>query len=158
MKQSIEEVKQILNQKGYIMLYPIASELLKINYKAIVEWSIECMKIYMSESKVDDRLKIDNYIQQLLSSQVDLQNIFTSALCKKIGMEIWNSSGREEIQVAISRLWSSISEFKDGRYIDSGIFYASVSVELLLPDNISDRQLLNRYLDTALLIDEKFKK
>jgi hypothetical protein len=154
MRQSVEKVEHILRQQGYIWLSPIASELFKKSYKVVVNWAIECMKIYISEAKVDDPSKINNYIQQLLNLQTDSHNIFTSDLCKKISMEIWDSSSREEIQVAISRLWWSIAAFKDGDD-KRGISEASMAVELLLPDNISDRQLLNRYLGTALLIDEK---
>jgi hypothetical protein len=157
MKQSVEKVEQILRQQGYIWLSPIASELLKRSYKAVVEWVIECIKIYISEAKVDDPAKINNYVQQLLNSQMDSQNIFTPDLCKQISIEIWYSSDREEIQVAISRLWSSIALFKNGDDRIS-IVDASGAVELLLAaDNISTRQLLNRFLDTALLIDDKYK-
>ncbi len=156
MKQSVEKVEQVLKQEGYVWLAPIASELLKRSYKTIVEWVTECIKAYILETRVDDPSKINNYIQQLLNLQIDSQNIFTSDLCKKISIEIWDSSGREEIQVAISRLWWSIAAFKDGDD-NRGISEASMAVELLLPENISDRQLLNRYLDTALLIDEKYK-
>ena len=155
MKQAVEKVEQVLKQEGYIWLAPIASELLKRSYKTILEWVTGCMKIYISETKVDDLSKISNYIQQLLNLQIDSQNIFTSDLCKKISIEIWDSSGREEIQVAISRLWWSIAAFKDGDD-KRGISEASMAVELLLSDNISNRQLLNRYLETALLVDEKY--
>ncbi|NJR32637.1 MAG: hypothetical protein HC778_07220 [Chamaesiphon sp. CSU_1_12] len=85
---------------------------------------------------------------------MDSENIFTSAQCEKISKEIWDSSGREKIQVAISRLWWSIAAFKDGDDM-RGISEASMAVELLLPDNLSDRQLLDRYLDSAILIDKK---
>jgi hypothetical protein len=80
----------------------------------------------------------------------------SSDLCKKIYAEIWYSSGMEKIQVAICHLWGFIAAFKDG-HSGSAIMEASASVEVLFLGNTPDPQLLNQYLNTALIIHEKYK-
>jgi hypothetical protein len=153
-KQVIENIKRTIEEKEIILLYPIAHKLQANHCESVIEWAIECIQIYSSETKVNDSSMIDKYIRQLRDSQIDSQNIFTSALCENISQEVWSLPDREEIQTAISRLWWSIARFKNGDD-ELGILEASRSVELLVP-YISEHQLLDRYLEAALIIYEKY--
>ncbi|MDY6940302.1 MAG: hypothetical protein SWY16_21940 [Cyanobacteriota bacterium] len=65
------------------------------------------------------------------------------------------SPRREEVKTAISRVWGSIGAFKAGEE-HFGIMEVIMAVELLLPD-LSDRHLLNRYLDAAIRIFEEYE-
>ena len=75
--------------------------------------------------------------------------------CNEIGREIWYIPGREEVQTAISRLFWSIEAFL-AEEEHGGIMQAIMAVELLLPD-LSDRDLLDRYLEAAVRIFEEYE-
>ncbi len=151
MKQIIENAKQTIAQKVILWACPIAQELQKYHYSLAIQWAIECIQIYSSEIKSDKLSKLNKYIQQAM----DEQNVLTSLQCHEIGLEIWYLPEREDIQTAISRLWWSISAFKDGdEYV--GIMETTRSVELVLPD-ISDHRLLDQYLEAALRIYEEYE-
>ncbi len=83
------------------------------------------------------------------------QHLLTPSQCLEISREIWYLPEREEIQTAIARLWGSIAAFKEGEE-HGGIMEAISAVELVLPD-ISDRRLLDRYLEAAVRICEEYE-
>ncbi|KJH69997.1 hypothetical protein [Aliterella atlantica] len=150
MRQTIENAKQAIAQKKYLWAYPIALKLQKYHYGLAIQWAVECIKIYSSEFESDKPSKLNKYIEQALDSQNDL----TPLQCSEIGREIWYLPEREDVQTAIARLWWSIAAFKSGdKHI--GIMEAISPVELL-PD-ISDRHLLDRYLEAAVKIYEEYE-
>lgn len=151
MRQIIENVKQTIAQKQILWAYPIARELQKYHYSLAIQWAIECMEMYSSEFESDKFSKLNKYIQQASDSQ----NVLTSLQCSEISGEIWYLPEREEIQTAIARLWGSIAAFKEGEE-HGGIMETTSTVELLLPD-ISDRHLLDRYLEAAVIIYEEYE-
>ncbi|MBD2247008.1 hypothetical protein [Nostoc sp. FACHB-888] len=151
MKQVIENVKQTITQKKILWAYPIADKLQKYCYSLAIQWAVECIQLYSSEIKLDKLSKLNKYIQQAMEEQ----NVLTILQCNEIGQEIWYLPEREEVQTAIARLWWSIAAFKAGEE-HGGIMEITAAVELLLPD-ISDRRLLDRYLDVALRIWEKYE-
>ncbi|MBD2248703.1 hypothetical protein [Nostoc sp. FACHB-888] len=151
MKQIIENVKQTIAQKEILWAHPIALELQKYHYSLAIQWAIECIQIYSSEIKSDKLSQLNKYIQQAVQEQ----NILTPSQCDEISREIWYLPEREEIQTAIARLWASIAAFRDGEE-QGGIIETTRTVELLLPD-ISDRRLLDRYLEAAVRICEAYK-
>lgn len=148
MKQIIENVKQTIAQKKILWVYPIAHNLQKYHYSLAIQWAIECIQIYASEIKSDKLSQLNKYIQQAMNSQ----NVLTPSQCLEISREIWYLPEREEIQTAIARLWGSIAAFKDGEE-HGGVIETTMAVELVLPD-ISDRRLLDRYLEAAVRIFE----
>ncbi|NEU78844.1 hypothetical protein [Nostoc sp. UIC 10630] len=151
MKQVIENVKQTIAQKQILWAYPIALKLQKYHYSLAIQWAIECIQIYSSNTKSDKLSQLNKYIQQALSEQ----NFLTPLRCNEIGREIWYLPEREEIQTAIARLWWSIAAFKVGEE-HVGIMEAISTVELVLPD-ISDHHLLDRYLEAAVIIFEEYE-
>nr|WP_322721613.1 hypothetical protein [Nostoc sp. ChiQUE02]MDZ8234715.1 hypothetical protein [Nostoc sp. ChiQUE02] len=151
MKQIIENVKQTIAQKEILWAHPIALELQKYHYSLAIQWAIECIQIYSSEIKSDKLSQLNKYIQQAVQEQ----NILTPSQCDEISREIWYLPEREEIQTAIARLWGSIAAFRDGEE-QGGIIETTRTVELLLPD-ISDRRLLDRYLEAAVRICEEYE-
>lgn len=151
MRQTINKVKQTVEQKRILWAYPIAQKLQENHYSLVIRWVGECLRIYASEFKPEKLSKLDKYIQQALDSQ----NSLTSLLCQEISREIWYLPEREEFQTAIARLWASIAAFKDGEE-DGGIMEAGAAVELVLPD-ISNRPLLERYLEAAVRIREEYE-
>jgi hypothetical protein len=151
MKQIIENVKQTIAQKKILWAYPIALKLQKYHYILAIKWAIKCIQIYSSEIKSDKLSKLNKYIQQAMEEQ----NVLTPLQCDEISREIWYLPEREEIQTAIARLWGSISAFKDGEE-HGGVIETTMAVELVLPD-ISDRRLLDRYLEAALMICEEYE-
>lgn len=151
MKQIIENVKQTIAQKEILWAHPIALELQKYHYSLAIQWAIECIQIYSSEMKSDKLSKLNKYIQQAM----DEQNVLTPLQCDEISRKIWYLPEREEIQTAIARLWGSIAAFRDGEE-QGGIIETTRTVELVLPD-ISDRRLLDRYLEAAVRICEEEK-
>jgi hypothetical protein len=101
--------------------------------------------------KSNKLLQLNKYIQQALEEQ----NVLTSSQCFEMSREIWYLPEREEIQTAIARLWDSIAAFKEGEE-HGGVMETTMAVELLLP-NISDRRLLERYLEAAVRIYEEYE-
>ena len=116
-----------------------------------IQWAIECIQIYSSEIKSDKLFKLNKYIQQAMEEQ----NVLTPLQCDEISREIWYLPEREEIQTAIARLWGSISAFKD-KEEHGGVMETTMAVELVLPD-ISERRLLERYLEAAVRICEEYE-
>ncbi|BBD59037.1 hypothetical protein NIES2109_18160 [Nostoc sp. HK-01] len=151
MQQIIDNIKQTIVQRKILWAYPIANKLQKYHYSLAIKWAVESIQIYSSEIKSDKLSKLDKYIQQAMDSQ----NILTPQQCLEISREIWYLPDREEIQTAVARLWGSISAFKDGDE-HGGIMEATMTVELLLPD-LSDRLLLERYLEAAVRICEEYE-
>jgi len=151
MRQTIENVKQTIAQKKILWAYLIALKLQKYHYILAIQWAVECIKIYSSEFGSDKLSKLNKYIQQALDSQ----NVLTPLQCLEISGEIWYLPEREEVQTAIARTWGSIAAFKSGEE-HGGIMEAISAVELLLPD-ISDRKLLDRYLEAAVKIYEEYE-
>ncbi|MEE3719724.1 hypothetical protein V2H45_23565 [Tumidithrix elongata RA019] len=151
MKQIIDTVKQNITQKRILWAYPIALNLKKHHYSLAIQWAIECIKIYSSEVNSDKLSQLNHYIQRVLSKENDL----TPLQCDEIGQEIWYLPEREEVQTAIARLWWSISAFKLEKE-HGGIMEAISAVELLLPD-VSNRCLLDRYLEAAVKICEEYE-
>ncbi|MEM9926311.1 MAG: hypothetical protein AAF915_21595 [Cyanobacteria bacterium P01_D01_bin.50] len=151
MKEILEHVKQTIVQKQILWAYPIVLKLQQNHYSLAIQWVIECIQIYSSEIKSDNFSKLNKYIQQV----IDLQNVLTTLQCNEISRELWYDPQREEIQTAIARLWWSIGSFKIAQERD-GIIQAVMAVELLLPD-ISNYRLLNRYLEAAIGISEKYQ-
>ncbi|MHC5736107.1 hypothetical protein [Nostoc sp.] len=151
MKQVIENVKKTIAQKKILWAYPIALKLQKYHYSLAIQWAIECIQIYSSEIESEKLSQLNKYIQQALSEP----NFLTPLQCNEIGREIWYLPEREEVQTAIARLWWSIAAFKVGEE-HVGIMEAISTVELVLPD-ISDRRLLDRYLEAAVRIFEEYE-
>lgn len=151
MKELIENVKQTITQKKILWAYPIAKELQKYHYSLAIQWAIECIQIYSSEIKSVKLSQLNKYVQQAIEEQ----HLLTSSQCLEISREIWHLPEREEIQTAIARLWGSIAAFKEGEE-HGGIMEAISAVELVLPD-ISDRRLLDRYLEAAVRICEEYE-
>lgn len=151
MKQLIENVKQTITEKKILWAYPIANKLQKYHYSLAIQWAIECIQIYSSETKSDKLSQLNKYIQQAMEEQ----NVLTPSQCLEISKEIWYLPEREEIQTAIARLWGSIAAFKEGEK-HGGIMETTAAVELVLPD-ISDRRLLDRYLEAAVRICEEYE-
>ncbi|HYW21936.1 MAG TPA: hypothetical protein VE956_22030 [Nodularia sp. (in: cyanobacteria)] len=151
MKQLIENVKQTIAGKKILWAYPIANKLQKYHYILAIQWAIECILIYSSETKSYKLSQLNKYIQQAMEEQ----NFLTPSQCLEISGEIWYLPEREEIQTAIARFWASIAAFKEGEE-HGGIMETTAAVELVLPD-ISDRRLLNRYLETAVRIFEEYE-
>jgi hypothetical protein len=149
MKQIIENVKQTIAQKKILWAYPIALKLQKYHYSLAIKWAIECIQIYSSEIKSDKLFTLNKYIQQAM----DEPNILTPLQCDEISREIWYLPEREEIQTSVSRLWGAIAAFKHGEE-HVGIMETTSAVELVLPD-LSDRRLLDRYLEAAIRICEQ---
>jgi hypothetical protein len=151
MKQVIENVKQTIAQKEILWAHPIALKLQKYHYSLATQWAIECIQIYSSEIESDKLSQLNKYIQQALSEP----NFLTPLQCNEISREIWYLPEREKIQTAIARLWGSIAAFKDGEDC-GGVIETTMAVELVLPD-ISDRRLLDRYLEAAVIIFEEYE-
>ncbi|MDZ7992964.1 MAG: hypothetical protein RM022_023690 [Nostoc sp. EfeVER01] len=151
MKQVIENVKQTIAQKEILWAYPIALKLQKYHYSLAIQWAIECIQIYSSNTKSDKLSQLNKYIQQALSEA----NFLTPLQCNEISREIWYLPEREEIQTAIARLWGSIAAFKDGED-RGGVMETTRAVELVLPD-ISAHRLLDRYLEAAVIIFEEYE-
>ena len=151
MREIIENVKQTIAQKKILWADPIARELQKYHYSLAIQWALECIQIYASEIKSGKLSQLNEYIQQAIKQQ----NVLTPSHCNEVGLEIWYLPEREEIQTAIARLWWSISAFKDGAE-HVGIMETTMAVELVLPD-ISDRCLLDRYLEAAVRMCEEYE-
>ena len=151
MKKTINNVKQTIIQKRILWAYPIALKLQKYDYSLAILWTVECIQIYSSEFKPQKLSHLNKYIQQAR----DLQNVLTPLQCDEISRKIWYLPERDEIQTAIARLWGSISAFKDGDE-HGGIMEVTMAVELVLPD-LSNRSLLDRYLEVAVRISEEYE-
>ncbi|MBD1929474.1 hypothetical protein H6F74_25000 [Trichocoleus sp. FACHB-90] len=151
MKELIENVKQTITQKKILWAYPIANRLQNYHYSLAIKWAVECIQIYSFEIKSDKLSQLNKYVQQAM----DEQHLLTPSQCFEISQEIWYLPEREEIQTAIARLWGSIASFKEGEE-HGGIMEAISAVELVLP-NISDRHLLDRYLEAAVKICEEYE-
>jgi hypothetical protein len=151
MRDIVDNVKQNITQKRILWAYQIALKLQKYHYSLAIQWAVECIRVYLSEFNPDKLSKLNQYIQQAMDSQ----NILTPLQCSEIGREIWYLPEREEVQTAIARLWWSMGAFKAGEE-HNGIMSAVMAVELLLPD-LSDRRLLDRYLEAAVKLHEEYK-
>jgi hypothetical protein len=151
MRKIIDDVKQNITQKQILWAYPIALKLQKYYYSLAIQWAVECIRVYLSNFNPDKLSQLNKYIQQVM----DLQNALTPLQCSEIGREIWYLPEREEVQTAIARLWWSIAAFKAGEE-HGGIMEAISAVELLLPD-LSNRRLLDRYLEAAVRIYEEYE-
>jgi hypothetical protein len=151
MRQIIENVKQTIAQKKILWAYPVARKLQQYHYTLAIQWAVECIQIYASENNPDKLSQLKQYIQQAIEEQ----HILIPSQCMEISTEIWYLPEREEIQTAISRVWASISAFKQEEE-HGGIMETTAAVELLLPD-ITDILLLNRYLEAAVRIYEEHK-
>lgn len=151
MKQIIANVRQIIAQKKILWAYPIALKLQKYHSSLAIQWAVECIQIYSTEIKSNKFSQLNKYIQQAMEEQ----NVLTPLQCDEISREIWYLPEREEIQTAIARLWGSIAAFKDGEE-HGGVMETTRAVELVLPD-ISDRPLLDRYLEAAVRICEEYE-
>jgi hypothetical protein len=151
MREIVDDVKQNITQKRILWAYPIALKLQKYHYSLAIQWAVECIRVYSSEFNPDKLSKLNKYIQQAM----DEPNVLTSSECNEISREIWYLPEREEIQTAIANLWGSISAFKDEEE-HTGTMYTTAAVELLLPD-LSDRRLLDRYLEAAVRIYEEYE-
>jgi hypothetical protein len=151
MKEIIDDVKQTIAQKQIRWAYPILLKLQKYDYHLAIKWAVECIQIYASEFNPDKLSQMNKYIQKAIEEP----NVLTSLQCVEISKELWYSPEREDIQTAVARLWWSIAAFKDGEE-DEGAIEATMTVELVLPD-ISNRSLLDRYLEAALRIYEEYE-
>jgi hypothetical protein len=151
MKEIIDDVKQTIAQKQIRWAYPILLKLQKYDYHLAIKWAVECIQIYASEFNPDKLSQMNKYIQKAIEEP----NVLTSLQCVEISKELWYSPEREDIQTAVARLWWSIAAFKDGEE-DEGTIEATMTVELVLPD-ISNRSLLDRYLEAALRIYEEYE-
>ncbi|MBW4505499.1 MAG: hypothetical protein KME64_03150 [Scytonematopsis contorta HA4267-MV1] len=151
MKEIIDDVKQTIAQKQIRWAYPILLKLQKCDYHLAIKWAVECIQIYASEFNPDKLSQMNKYIQKAIEEQ----NVLTPLQCMEIAKELWYSPEREDIQTAVARLWWSIAAFKDGEE-DEGAIEATMTVELVLPD-ISNRSLLDRYLEAALRIYEEYE-
>jgi|GEM_PF-5696012 len=151
MREITDNIKQTIEQKEIFWAYPIALKLQKSCYHLAIQWSGECIQLYLSEFKPNKLSKLNKYIQQALDSQNDL----TPLQCNEMSQKIWYLPGREEAQTAIARLWWSIRTFKAGEDL-GGIREAGVAVELVLPD-VSNHCLLDRYLEIAIRIHEEYE-
>ena len=151
MRATIDDVKKNILQKEILWAYPVALKLKKYHYLLTIEWARECIKIYSLKFRSNNFLSLNLCIQKLLKSHDTL----TPLQCNKIGREIWYLPGRDEVQTSIARLWWSIEAFIAGEE-HGGIMQAIMAVELLLPD-LSERDLLDRYLEAAVRIFEEYE-
>ena len=151
MREIVDNIKQTITQENILWAYPIALKLQKYRYRLAIQWAVECIQIYSSEVNLNKLCLLNKYIQQAMEEP----NVLTPLQCDEIGREIWYLPERDDIQTAIARLWWSISCFKDGKE-HHGIMEAISAVELLLPDT-SNRSLLDRYLEAAVIICEAYE-
>ena len=151
MKQIIENIKQSITQQSILWADPIALKLQKYHYSLAIQWAGESIQIYSSEFNPDKLSTLNQYIEQAMDSS----NVLTPLQCSEIGQKIWYLPERDEVQTAIARLWWCLAAFKAGEE-HGGIMEAISAVELLLPD-ISNRYLLNRYLEAAVKICEEYE-
>ena len=151
MNQIIDDIRQKITPESILWAYPIALKLQKYHYSLAIQWAGECIQIYSSELKSDKLDQLNKYIQQAMEEPT----ILTPLQCNEIGQKIWYLPEREEVQTAIARLWWSLQAFKAGEE-HGGIMEAISAVELVLPD-ISNRCLLERYLEAAVRICEEYE-
>lgn len=151
MKKIIEKVRRTIAHKKILWAYPIALKLQKYHYSLAIQWAVKCLQIYSAEIKSNKLSQLNKYIQQAM----DEQNVLTPLLCDEISQEIWYLPEKEEIQTAIARLWGAIAAFKDGEE-HGGVMETTRAVELVLPD-ISNRPLLDQYLEAAVRICEEYE-
>lgn len=152
MKEIIENIKQTIAQKRYIMwAYPIVLKLQKYHYNLAIKWAIECIQIYSFEIKPNNLCKLHKYIHKAKEEQ----NILTPLQCDEIAKELWYSPERDDYQTAIARLWWSIYAFKnEDEY--GGIMEAVSAVELLLFDTYN-QHVLDKFLEAAIRICEEYE-
>ena len=155
MRKTIDDVKKNILQKEILWeilwAYPIARKLKQSHENLTIQWALECIKIYSFRFKSNNFLSLNLCVQKILKSH----EILTPLQCFEMGQEIWYLPGREEVQTAIARLWWSMEAFRAGEE-HGGIMQAIMAVELLLPD-LSDRDLLDRYLEAAVRIFEEYE-
>lgn len=152
MKEIIENVKQTIAQKQYIMwAYPIVLKLQKYHYNLAIKWAIECIQICSFEIQPINLSKLHKYIQKAIEEQ----NILTPLQCDEIARELWYSPERDDFQTAIARLWWSIWAFKNEDE-QAGIMETVSTVELLL-FNTDNQYLLEKFLEAALKICEEYE-
>jgi len=111
----------------------------------VVRWAVECVEIFTSEYEPHNLAKIDEFLQQIVEELN--QNNLTSDKCREICKEVWYSPWREDAQTAVTHLWWSMANFKDGEEIEAAKS-AGVAVEVVLPDE-KNHLLLDRYLKIA---------
>jgi hypothetical protein len=149
-KQAINKVKHSnRSDKKLIWAFPIASELYKLNCSLMIQWGVKCVQMYLSEFGHPKFNELSKYVQQILDSE----NNLTSLQCTEIGRTIWDLPERDNIQIAIARLWWVLSACKLG-HDRAAIMETNSAITLLLP-NLSDLDLFDNYLKAAITIYEK---
>lgn len=151
MEEIIEDVRRNITPKTFFWACPVAFELQKYDYSLAIRWAVECIKIYGREFNQSKFEVLSKYIQQ-----VDERDNLTCEQCLEICREIWYLPEREDLQTAVSHLWGALGRKygeEDGKYRAREI---GLVVEVLLPD-VSNRDLLDRYLGVALLIYQEYK-
>ena len=154
MEEIINDIKQNIADK-LMWAYPIANKLQECHYSLAIRWAVECIEIFTPEYEPHNLPKIDKYLQQIVEELN--QNTLNSLDCYEIYMKIWYSPEREDAQTAVTLLWWSIANFKDGNE-SSGARDAGAAVEVILPD-ITNSPLLDKYLEVAQRIyqEHQFK-
>ncbi|MEM6404546.1 MAG: hypothetical protein AAF757_30705 [Cyanobacteria bacterium P01_D01_bin.116] len=148
----IDDVKQNIAEK-IRWAYPISLKLQEYDYRLAVRWAIECVKIFTFEYESRNFPKLGKYLQQAIEELN--KSALTSSECGEIAKKLWYSPEREDAQTAIARIWWSIQFFRDAHEID-GVIEVGMAAELSLPD-LSNRSLLDRYLEIALRIYQEYE-
>lgn len=154
MKEIVEDIKQQNIEKNFRWAYPIALKLQEYDYRLAVRWAVECVEIFTLEYESKNFPKLEKYLKQAMEELN--KNALTSDKCSEIARKLWYSPEREDAQTAVAQIWWSIQCFKDGREID-GVIGVEMAVGLSLPD-ISNRSLLDRYLEIALRIYREYQQ
>ncbi|BAY81288.1 hypothetical protein NIES267_07640 [Calothrix parasitica NIES-267] len=144
MEKIINDIKQNIEDIIF-WSYPITSKLQECDYSLVMRWAVECVEIFTSEYELRNFYKVDEYLTQVLEELN--QNNLTSDKCREIYQEVWYSPWREDAQTAVTHLWWSMANFKDGEEIEAAKA-AGVAVEVVLPD-AKNHLLLDRYLKIA---------
>lgn len=150
-KQIIKSIQEKEIDSSALWAYPIADELKNYSYKLVLEWTIRCIKIYISKFKPFNSTKLEKYIQEVVS----LENSLSPSSCDEMGKKVWYSPKRDNVQSAIAYVWWIISQFKLGENY-SGVMETTMAIGLSLPDT-SDDDLLNKYLEAAINTFSKYK-
>ncbi|AFY57253.1 hypothetical protein Riv7116_4842 [Rivularia sp. PCC 7116] len=152
MEEIIDDVKQNTGDKIF-WTYPIVNKLQEYDYSLVVRWAVECVQLFTPEYEPYNLAKIDKFLQQIVE-ELNKSNL-TSDECRKIYQEVWYSPWREDAQTAVTHLWWSIANFKDGEESEAARG-AGIAVEVILPDT-KNHLLLDRYLEIALRIYKKYQ-
>ena len=144
MEEIINDIKQNIEEKIF-WSYPITKKLQECDYSLVVRWAVECVEIFASEYELRNFYKIDEYLTRILEELN--QNNLNRDECREIYKEVWYSPWREDAQTAVTHLWWSIANFKDGEEIEAAKS-AGIAVEVVLPD-VKNHLLLDRYLNIA---------